>query len=128
MKYIYYIITAIILLILFYYIFLASSLDLTEEPTHITEHSLGEKESISFVDIDSPLSASYIQVRKINKETKEEYLLESYKNYDNMVGYTLSKDTLIIYLRRDYWLEDSSDFVKCDTFHLNINDIKRRIK
>lgn len=62
MKYIYYIITAITLLILFYYIFLASSLDLKEEPTYITEHSLGLKESISFVYIDSPLSASYIQV------------------------------------------------------------------
>ena len=128
MKYIYYIITAIILLILFYYIFLVSSLDLTEKPTYITEHSLGGKESISFVDIDSPLSASYIQVRKINKETKEEYLLESYKNYDNMVGYTLIKDTLIVYLRQDYLLKDSSDFVKCDTFHLNINDTKWRIK
>ena len=89
---------------------------------------MGGKESISFVDIDSPLSASYIQVRKINKETKEEYLLESYKNYDNMVGYTLIKDTLIVYLRQDYLLKDSSDFVKCDTFHLNINDTKWRIK
>lgn len=45
-----------------------------------------------------------------------------------MVGYTLSKDTLTIYLKQGYWLKDSSNFVECDTFHLNINNTKWRVK
>lgn len=117
----YLIITIALLLILFSYIFLTSQLDPGSEPTNIAGHSLGIKESISFVYINSSLSASAIQVRKINKETKEVYLLETYQNYDNMVGYTLRKDTLTVFLRKGYWLgRKSSQFVECDTFCINI--------
>ena len=123
------IIAVILSLILFSFIFLLSQFNFKEKPTYITEHSLGIKEFISFVYVNSFLSASYIQVRKINKETKEEYLLEAYQNYDNMVGYTLHKDTLTVFLRKGYLINrNSSNFIECDTFHLNINNIKWKIK
>lgn len=114
---------------LFLFIFLLSLFNFKEKPTYITEHSLGLKESIRFVYVNSSLSVSCIQIRKIDKKTKDEYLLETYQNYDNMIGYTLSNDTLTVFLRQGYWLnKSSSDFIKCDTFHLNINNIKWKIK
>lgn len=123
------IIVVILLLILFSFIFLWNQFNINEEPTCITEHSLGVKESINFIYSNSSLSASYIQIRKINRETKEEYLLEAYQNYDNMVGYALRKDTLVVFLRKGYWINsNSSNFIECDTFHLNINNIKWKIK
>ena len=75
------------------------------------------------------MSASCIQVRKIEEETKEEYLLENYEGYDNMVGYCFRRDTITIFLRKGYWIGNrSSNFVECDTFHLNINNVKWKIK
>jgi hypothetical protein len=123
------IIVVILLSILFSFILFWNQFSFKTESIYITEHSLGVKESISFVYINSSLSSSYIQVRKVNKETNEEYLLETYQNYDNMVGYALCKDTLAVFLRKGYWINsNSSNFIECDTFHLNINNIKWKIK
>jgi len=100
-----------------------------ESPTHITGYTLGVKGSIEFFYINSSLSACCIQVRKIDKRTNEEYLLENYENYDNMVGYCYSGDSLTIFIRQGYWLgRRHSNSVECDTFHININNTKWKLK
>ena len=124
-------ITAIVTLILIITIVicLPKALDLSTPPTYITGYSLGVKGSIKFLHVGGALSTSCIQVRKIDKETNDEYLLENYKGYDNMVGYCLHGDSITIFLRKGYWMgKQSSTFVECDTFHLNINDVKWEIK
>jgi hypothetical protein len=111
------------------------------KPKKITGETLGVKGSIEFYYLNSSLSASCIQVRKIQNtnpsnlngdikyETQEEFVLENYEHYDNMVGYCLHGDSLTIFLRKGYLLgKHSSNFVECDTFQLNINDVKYKIK
>jgi hypothetical protein len=111
------------------------------EPTKITGHTFGVKGSIEFYYLNGSLSVSCIQVRRIQNtnpgnlngiityEKQEEYVLENYEHYDNLVGYCLSGDTLTIFLKKGYWLDkQSSNFVSCDTFQLNINDVKYKIK
>ena len=89
---------------------------------YITGISLGVKGSIKFFYISSPISASFIQIRKIDEETKEEFILENYEGYDNMVGYCLKRDSLAVFLKKGYSsCTDAGS--KCDTFKLNINDI-----
>jgi hypothetical protein len=95
-----------------------------------------------FYRVSSPLSAGSIQIRQIHnvlisgnynggprEESHEVYLLAEFDGYDNMVAYSLQGDSMIIYLRKGYWLgKQSSNFVECDTFHLNINDVKWKLK
>jgi len=124
-------ITAIVTLILIITIVicLPKALDFSTPPTYITGYSLGIKGSIKFFYAGDALSASCIQVRKIDNETNDEYLLENYKGYDNMVGYCLRGDSITVFLRKGYWIgKQSSTFVECDTFHLSINDVKWKIK
>ena len=123
------IVAVILILSVVIYFFQSFSIFGSEQPVYISEHSLGVKGSIKFFYINSPVSASCIQVRKIDKETNEEYLLENYEHYNNMVGYCLRGDSMTIFLRKGYWLgRQSSNFIECDTFHLNINDVKWKLK
>jgi len=135
------IVTAILILFFLFYFFQTFKLVENSPPTHITGTSLGVKYSIEFFYVNSPLSVSSIQVRKIHNmlnsgnyngipdESHEEYLLENYKNYDNLIGYSLCGDSITIYLRKGYLIKtQSSNFVECDTFHLNINNVKSKIK
>jgi hypothetical protein len=135
------IVTAILILSLVVYSFQSGGLLGDTSPTHITGHTLGVHGSIEFYSVNDPLSVSCIQVRKkhninpdnfngtITYEDQEEYILENYENYDNMVGYCLQGDSLTVFLRKGYWLgKHSSNFVECDTFKLNINDVKYKIK
>ena len=101
------------------------AVDFSTPPTCITEHSLGVNGSIKFMYVNSSLSASAIQILKINKKTKEEFLLKNYEGYDVLVGNTLRRDSLTIFLRQGYWLgHTSSNLVKCDTFHLAIDKVR----
>ena len=125
-----YLITVIILVLIFSLgVYVFQTFNMSTPPTYITEHSLGAHGSIRFVYINSSLSASYIQVRKIDKNTNKEYLLESYEHYDNLVGYNLRANCMTVFLRKGYLISSqSSNVIECDTFHLNINNIKWKIK
>jgi len=93
-------------------------------PTLITEMNFDDRYSIKFYCV-----SSYFQVRKIDNKTKEEYLLKNYRYYDNLVGYCLQGDSMTVYLRSGYEInKQSSDYIKCDTFHLNINDVQWKIE
>ena len=117
------------ILIISFVIYRFQVLNFSTSPTYITGYSLGVKGSIKFFYIDSSISASFIQVQKIEDGTNEKYLLENYEGYDNMIGYGLRGDTMTIYLRKGYWIgKQSSNFVECDTFHLNINNVKWKLK
>jgi hypothetical protein len=108
--------------IISYVLYFFAAIEKTTPPTYITERSLGVKGSIKFFYISSSLSASFIQVRKIDNETKKEYILENYESYDNMVGYCLKGDSLTVFLKKGYSsCTDAGS--KCDTFKLNVNDI-----
>ena len=98
------------------------------EITHITGMRIDERYSIEFYNVTSPISTNCIQVRKINNKTKEEYLLENYEKFDNMIGYCLSGDSMTIYIRKGHRVKTQSDSILCDTFYLNINDVKWKIK
>jgi hypothetical protein len=132
------IVIGILILSFVVYFFQTGGLLGKTSPIHITGVTLGVKGSIEFYYINESLSADCIQVRKIRNinpgnlngaityEKQEEYVLENYEHYDNMVGYCLRGDTLTIFLKKGYWL--TSNFVECDTFQLNINDVKYKIK
>jgi hypothetical protein len=141
--------TAILILsfvVCFVYFFQTGSLPENTPPTYITETGLVGKYSIEFYYVKSSLSANCIQVRKkiqklrdssndtgynghIYRETLEEYILENYEHYDNMIGYCLRGDSLSIFLRKGYnCCADSFDSIQCDTFQLNINDVKYKVK
>jgi len=124
------IVTAILILsfIIFVFYFLYTFSSGMTGRVHITETNLDVRYSIKFDYVTSPLSANFIQVLKIDNKTKEEYLLENYDNYDNMVGYCLQGDSMTIYLKGGYRVnKQSSNYIECDTFHLNINDVKLKL-
>jgi hypothetical protein len=65
-----------------------------------------------------------VQIRKINKQTQEEYLLGNYDRYNYLDEYSLEGQNLTFVLR------DTSvhHLESVDTFQLNINDVKYKIK
>ncbi len=129
MKKLYLILVTAFVLIISFVVCYSQALDLSTPPTYITGHSLGVKGLINFFAIRSSLSANCIQVRKTDNETSKEYLLENYDGYDNLVGYSLHGDSLVVFLRGGYELNDHfSNAVECDTFHLNINNVKWEIE
>jgi hypothetical protein len=69
-------------------------------------------------------SQNITQVRKINHETKEEYVLGNYERYNYLDQYWLEGDSLVLVLR------DTSVYhiISIDTVKLNTQDIKYKIE
>jgi len=137
------IVTAILILLLIIYFFQKCNSEEKFPPTLITRVRLSVQYDFEFYYVSSPLSIGSIQVRQIHntlisgnynggprEETHEVYLLEEYEGYDNLVAYSLYReDSITVFLRKGYsCCEDSSGFVKCDTFHLNIYNVKYLLK
>jgi len=136
------IVTASLMLLLAIYFFQKYNSEKKLPPILITSVRLNVQYDFEFYYVSSPLSIGSIQVRQIHntlvsgnynggprEETHEVYLLEEYEGYDNLVAYSLYRDSITVFLRKGYsCCDDSLGFVKCDTFHLNIYNVKNLLK
>jgi hypothetical protein len=111
--------------ILFFYLWgITHILDL-KSPIIIEKFDIGGQKDIQILYVPGNATLmNGVQVRKINKQTKEEYLLENYDRYNYLDKYDFEGQTLTLVLR------DTSvhHLESIDTFQLNINDVKYKIK
>jgi hypothetical protein len=97
----------------------------TNPPVLIKKINIGKNNEIKILYIEgNATSQNYIQIRRIDNTTKEEYILGNYERYNYLEKYKFKNDSLTLILK------DTSIFhFECvDTFRLNINEIKYKIE
>lgn len=125
-RYIVIIISTILVIVLFVFFYWNAINMLKPEAFILMERiNVDEQSEVKILYIPGNATSQNItQVRKINHETKEEYVLGNYERYNYLDQYWLEGDSLVLVLR------DTSVYhiISIDTVKLNTQDIKYKIE
>lgn len=115
-----------VFLFLLLYLYAASHLLEPASPILVNKIDIDGQYEIEILYIPGNATSQNItQIRKINKRTKEKYVLENYnKRYSYLEKLSIDDNTLSIILR------DTSDhnLERVDTFQLDMQDVKYKLK
>ncbi|MDL2306280.1 hypothetical protein LJC72_13270 [Bacteroides sp. OttesenSCG-928-D19] len=113
-------------LFLFLYSYAGSHLLEPASPILIKTIEVDKQNKIEILYIPGNATSQNItQIRKINKKTKEKYVLENYyKRYNYLEKFSLEDKKLSIILRDT----NIHYFERMDTFQLNIQDVKYKLE
>jgi hypothetical protein len=90
----------------------------------LKEIELNEQYRLTIVSVGGNATAQdNIQIRKTDKQSSRIYMIRVIDDYNNMEGYSLSGDSLFLFLRDTIRIKE-----KLDTFSIDLSYIEHGIK